>query len=174
MIKKIIGLMLYNCIGKHLPVSFSKVQIGQKKFRCFCGKLILERCGENVNIERKALFSTKVEIGDGSGIGIRASIGGKCVIGDNVLMGPDCVIYTRNHEFSDLSIPIRGQGFQEEEPVIIGDDVWIGGRVTILPGVHIGSHSVIGAASVVAKDVPEWSVVCGNPAVVKRSRKQGD
>ena len=169
-IKRNIGFILYNCFAKYLPVSFSCINIGQKKIRSLCGKLLLDKCGNNVNIEKGAIFSTRVQLGNNSGIGIRSSIGGKCIIGDDVLMGPECVIYTRNHCFSDTTKTIRGQGFQKEEPVYIGDDVWIGGRVTILPGVHIGNHCIIGAASVVTKDIPDWSIACGNPAVVKKNR----
>lgn len=170
-IRKYIGLIIYNLIAKHLPVSFSPIRMGQKKLRKFCGKLILSKCGKNVNIEKGALFSSKVELGDNSGIGINSSIGGKCIIGNDVMMGPDCIVYTRNHKFDDITTTIRGQGFQEERPVYIGNDVWIGGRVTILPGVHIGNHCIIGAGSVVSKDIPDWAIAAGNPAVVKKYRK---
>ncbi len=169
-IKKILGLILYNVVAKHLPTSFSPIKLGQKRIRRLCGKLILAKCGSNVNIEKGAVFSSKVELGNNSGIGINASIGGKCIIGDDVMMGPECIIYTRNHRFDDTTTTMRGQGFQEERPVCIGNDVWIGGRVIILPGVHIGDHCIIGAGSVVTKDVPDWAVVAGNPAIVKKYR----
>ena len=169
--RKYIGLIIYNLIAKHLPVSFSPIKIGQKKIRSFCGKLILAKCGNNVNIEKGALFSSKVELGDNSGIGINSSVGGKCIIGNDVMMGPDCIIYTRNHKFENVTITIRGQGFQEEKPVYIGNDVWIGGRVIILLGVHIGDHCIIGAGSVVSRDIPDWAIAVGNPAVVKKYRK---
>ena len=171
-IKKAFGLFLYNLIGKHLPKSFSVVKVGQKQIRGLCGKLILDKCGKGVNIERGAVFSGKVQLGDNSGIGINASIHGTCYIGNDVMMGPDCIIYTRNHKTSDVTMPMNKQGFEAEKPVYIGDDVWIGGRVIILPGVRVGSHSIIGAGAVVTKDVPEWSVVAGNPAVVKKIRNQ--
>ena len=63
------------------------------------------------------------------------------------------------------------QGWSVEKPVIIEDDVWIGSRVTILPGVTIGEGSVIGASAVVAKSVPPYSVVVGNPAKIVKTRK---
>ena len=170
-IKKAIGLFIYNLIGKHMPTSFSNLKLGQKQIRAFCGKLILQKCGKNVNIEKGAVFSSKIELGDNSGIGVNASISGKCIMGKDVMMGAECIIYSWNHKVDDLSRPMRGQGFAEEKPVVIGDDVWIGGRVIILPGVHVGSHSIIGAGAVVTKDVPEWAVVAGNPAVVKKYRK---
>lgn len=141
------------------------------KLRAFCGKLILNKCGKKVNIEHGAVFSSRVELGDYSGIGINSNLGGTVIIGKDVMMGPECKIYTINHRFNDIDKPMRLQGFQEERPVFIGDDVWIGGKVIILPGVHIGNHCIIGAGSVVTKDVPEWAIVAGNPARIKKYRK---
>jgi len=170
MLRAIIGKILYESIGKHMPVSFSRIKIGQKAFRAFCAKQYIKYCGINVNIEKGASFSRLLSISDNSGIGINAKLYGEIVIGKNVMMGPDCVIYTRNHEFSDISIPMNEQGFHEAEIVIIGDDVWIGGQVIILPGVKIGNHSVIGAGAVVTKNVPEYAIVGGNPAKIIRYR----
>jgi maltose O-acetyltransferase len=169
-IKKVIGLTLYYLIAKHLPISYTKINLGSKYIRRFCGKLILEKCGKNVNIERNAIFSSRVELGDNSGIGIRASIEGKTIIGKNVMMGPECIIYTRNHAFDNRDLPMCEQGFQEEKPVFIGNDVWIGGRVIILPGVHIGDGVIIGAGAVVTKDVADYAIIGGNPAKVIRYR----
>lgn len=128
-IRKGIGLFLYNCFGKYLPVSFCRIggKFG-KRFRGFCARLILDSCGRDVNVERKALFSSRIHLGDHSGIGINASIGGKVIIGNDVMMGPNCTIYCRNHQFSRTDVTMRGQGFQEERPVTIEDDVWIGGK----------------------------------------------
>lgn len=170
-IKKIIGYVLYNAFARYLPASKSFLKIGQKPLRAMCAKLLLDECGKNVNIERNAVFSTRVRLGDYSGIGVNAKVSGACVIGKYVMMGPDCTIYSKNHEFSDITKPMMEQGFSEEKSVEIGDDVWIGGNVTILPGVKIGSHSIIGACSVVTKDVPEYAIVAGNPATVKKYRK---
>lgn len=170
-IRKIIGYMLYHGFAKHLPKSFANIKFGQMQMRALCGKLMLEKCGKKVNIEKNASFSVRAKLGNYSGIGINAHVSGACVIGDYVLMGPNCTIYARNHEFSDVNIPIKFQGYQKERPVTIGDDVWIGANVTILPGVKIGSHSIIGACAVVTKDVPEYAIVAGNPAVVKKMRK---
>lgn len=169
-LKRILGQLLYDILGKHLPPSYSYIKIGQKKFRGLCGKLILEYCGKNVNIEKGAVFSSQLSLGDRSGIGCNASIGGPCYIGNDVMMGPHCTIYTRNHKATDPSIPMNAQGYEQAKPVHIGDDVWIGGHVIILPGVHIGSHAIIGAGSVVTKDIPEWAIAAGNPAVVKKYR----
>ena len=83
------------------------------------------------------------------------------------MMGPDCIIHTRNHRFDDITKPMNTQGFQEENPVVIGNDVWVGSRVTILPGVIIGNHVIIGAGSIVIKDNPDYAIAAGNPAKVK-------
>lgn len=95
-------------------------------------------------------------------------------IGKNVMMGPYVLIYTQNHCTCNADIPMREQGMLNIQPVTIEDDVWIGGRVCILPGVTIGHGSVIGACAVVSKDVPPYSVVVGNPGRVVKSRKIGD
>lgn len=132
--------------------------------------MILKECGKNVNIERNATFSTKCSIGDNSGIGQNAHIGITVTIGNDVMMGSDCLILTRNHSFSDTNVPMCLQGYDDEKPVTIGDDVWIGSRVTILGGVHIGNHCIIGAGSVVTHDVNDYEIVAGNPARVIRNR----
>jgi galactoside O-acetyltransferase len=85
-------------------------------------------------------------------------------------MGPEVYIYTQNHEFTRIDIPMDQQGWSDEKPVVIEDDVWIGSRVTILGGVTIGRGSIIGASSVVTKSCPPYSIVAGNPAQVVKKR----
>ena len=165
-----IGAVLYYGFAKHLPPSSSGIKIGQRAFRAFCGKLMLNACGKNVNIEQGALFSAKVSLGDRSGIGINARINGECTIGSDVMMGADVIIITRNHAFSRTDIPMMQQGFQKEKPVVIGNDVWIGDRVVILPGVTIGDGSILAAGAVVTRDVPPYAIVGGVPARILRMR----
>ncbi len=166
----IIGRLIYNVLGKHMPLSDSRFSFGSKRVRAFCGKLLLNHCGNNVNIEKGAQFSTEVSLGDNSGIGVNATISSYVTIGNDVMMGPDCLIYTANHTLQRRDIPMRLQGHEQARPVVIGNDVWIGGRVIILPGVHIGDGAVIGAGSVVTKDVPPYAIVGGNPAKVIKER----
>lgn len=169
--RKKIAAVFYYAFARHLPLSYSK--FGGKTgtfFRRKCVKAMLSSCGEMVNVEKGASFSLKSTIGNNSGIGVNANLG-IAHIGNNVLMGRDCIAITRNHEFTDKNTLIRKQGYQSEEPIYIGDDVWIGHRVIILPGVHIGKGTVIGAGSVVTKDTPEYSVVGGNPARVLKYRE---
>lgn len=82
-------------------------------------------------------------------------------IGDNCFIGPNVSIYTACHP---LDADERNALIEWAEPVTIGDNVWIGGSVTILPGVTVGNNVVIGAGSVVTKDIPDNAVVGGNPA----------
>ncbi len=138
--------------------------------RASCAKRFCPNIGIEVNIEQGAMITSLTEVGDYSGVGINAKLHGKVVIGKDVMMGPDVVIHTRNHAFISTDIPMRKQGFMEENPVFIGDDVWIGERVIILPGVHVGKGAILGAGAVVTKDVPEYAVMGGNPAKVLKYR----
>lgn len=169
-----IGALLYYGLAKHLPPSYSGIRIGQTALRRLCGKWMLASCGKKVNIEKGAYFSAKVSLGDWSGIGVDAKIHGTCFIGSHVMMGEECTIITRNHRYDRTDIPMMEQGFEEERPVYIGNDVWIGDRVTILPGVHIGDGCVIGAGAVVTRDIPPYTVAAGVPARVIRDRRDGD
>ncbi len=162
-LKSILGKLLYK-FAKHLPLSDSRVNLGGKALRRACAKMVLPKCGSNVNIERGAQFAWDLQIGDNSGVGVNALISSHVTIGNDVMMGPECMIFTKNHGMGSLDIPMWRQEFSKPRPVVIEDDVWIGARVTILPGVHIGRGSVIGAGSVVTKDVEAYSVVGGNPA----------
>lgn len=86
--------------------------------------------------------------------------GGHITIGADCLIGPRCSIYTPNHAEDRER---RLAGWERVSPVTIGDNVWIGGSVTILPGVTIGSDAIIGAGSVVSRDIPGGMVAVGNP-----------
>ena len=173
-IKKTLGYVLYSLASK-FPESHSKPFgfIG-KKFRYICTKMIVDKCSNIVNIEKGARFSPHITIGYHSGLGINSVIGNDVHIGDHVMMGPECHIYTRNHKISRTDIPIREQGYDEVNPVYIEDDVWIGARVIILPGIRIGKGSVIGAGAVVTKDIVPYSVVGGVPARVIKNRERSE
>ena len=166
--KKKIWYLLYTIFAMHLPVS-RRAKIF-KKVRVFFAKRVIESCGKNVNIEKGATFTPKLKIGDYSGVGIRCEMTGDITIGKYVMMGPEVIIYTQNHAFDRTDIPMMYQGGTAEKPVIIEDDVWIGRRVIIMGGVHIGKGSVIGAGAVVTKDVEPYSVVGGVPAKLIKKR----
>ena len=96
---------------------------------------------------------------------------GKVRIGDNVQIAPNVSIYTASHPVHPET---RNTGYEFGIDITIGDNVWIGGSSTILPGVTIGNNSVIGAGSVVTKDIPENVIAAGNPCRVIRKITEED
>lgn len=95
----------------------------------------------------------------------------KVRIGDNCQMAPNVAIYTAGHPVHPLT---RNTLYEYGIEVTIGDNVWIGGNTVICPGVHIGSNTVIGAGSVVTKDIPDWVIAAGNPCRVIREITEAD
>jgi acetyltransferase-like isoleucine patch superfamily enzyme len=104
-----------------------------------------------------------VFIGNRTRIGIGSVLIGPVNIGDDVRLAQNIVITALNHNYQDISKPISDQGVNTEE-IYIGDETWIGANAVILPGVFIGKHCVVGAGSVVTRNVPSNSLVAGNPA----------
>ena len=86
-------------------------------------------------------------------------------IGNNCMFGPNVSLYTAGHPIHPAT---RNSGYEYGKEITVGDNVWIGGSVTILPGVHIGNNVVIGAGSVVSSDIPDMTVAVGNPCRVIR------
>lgn len=169
----IICYVLYMMIGKFLPGSACRL-VGKAccKFRYILCRNIFESCGRNVTIERGVNFGYgyRIRIGDNSGLGTNAVIPDGTHIGSNVMMGPNCYIHVRNHNFSRTDIPIREQGYQEYKYTVIEDDVWIGREVSILPGRTVAKGSILAANTVLVKDFPEYSIIGGNPSKLIRSR----
>ena len=90
-------------------------------------------------------------------------------IGNHVMIGPAVQIYTAAH---DLQAEARIQGWEVAKPIVIEDNVWIGGGAILLPGISIGRNAVVGAGAVVPRSVPANAVVAGNPARVIRKIEQ--
>lgn len=170
-IKKWIGRVLYVTIGKNMPLSGSRISLGSRRFRQFCAHWILgDKCGEWVNIDKGATFGDEIELGNGSGIGANCSVPNGVTIGHHVMIGIDVLMFTNEHRYDDLTIPMGLQGRTEIEPIVIGNDVWIGSRSLIMKGTHIGDGAIIAAGSVVTKDVPPYEIWGGNPARYLKSR----
>lgn len=116
-----------------------------------------------------------IKIGNNVGIGEFAYLGGAggLDIGDNCIVGQYLSCHPENHIFSDKHELIRDQG-TVRKGIIIGENCWIGSKVTILDGVVIGAHSVISAGAVVTKSMPEYSIIGGVPARILKMRKNKD
>lgn len=97
--------------------------------------------------------------------------GAKVKFGDNVFIAPDCGFHTAGHP---IDAKRRNQGLEYAYPIIVGDNVWIGAGVQVLPGVTIGSNVVIGAGSIVTKDIPDYVIAAGNPCRVLRKITEED
>ena len=131
--------------------------------------------GKNVHLEAPIYldYGYRTTIGSDffSNFNLTILDGGGVEIGNHVFIGPNVGIYTANHP---ADVKRREKGYEWALPVKIGDKVWIGGGATILPGVTIGDNSVIGAGSVVTKDIPANVVAAGNPCRIIKEAEEGD
>lgn len=156
------------------------------KVRLFLKKLLLRRKGvlisnnctiSGVNFTGKAQIEPycrltgdpEITIGNNFYMNAGCHILGEIIIGDDVLIGPKTVMWGRDHGI------LRGELIRKQprvkKPIKVGNDVWIGANSTILKGVCIGDGAVIGAGSVVTRDVPECAIAVGNPAKVVKFRE---
>ena len=176
-------------VGREVRVRFAaRVEIG--RFASIGDGAILSGLGDdglrigsrtNVGAYSRLVVGTDVgrpgryiDIGEGCGIGEYSSVGGSggVRIGKNTIIGQYFSAHPENHNFDDLLRPIREQG-TTRRPIAIGEDCWLGARVTVLGGVTIGRGSVVAAGAVVTRDVPPLSIVAGIPARIVGTRSRG-
>jgi maltose O-acetyltransferase len=158
--------LVYTALASRLP-SWSR---SAKRFRVFCARRFCADVHPTANINAHAILSWSSRIGAHGGVGAHSRLGGPVTIGAHVTMGPDVHFITGIH-------PVPGDygSFRDmpasQGPIVVEDDVFIGARVTILPGVTVGRGAAIGAGSVVPKDVAPGATVVGNPAREVRRRQ---
>lgn len=163
-------------VGKHVQISHGKhIRCGKNvKFEDYseihglCSEGL--NFGDYVTISRGVMIRPSSYYGGDLGIGLtmgeHSSIGpygyigcsGRITIGKNVMFGPKCSLFAENHVFSDTQSSIKSQGVKQKG-ITVEDDCWIGSNVTILDGVTIGKGSVIGAGTLVTRDIPAGSIV---------------
>lgn len=153
-------MRLHNTFRRRWKILLLKAQYGSS-FDC---EKFHFRKGFSVFIENGALVSIGENVFFNNYCSITARQ--KVVIGNNCIFGENVKIYDHNHKYKGADL-IRLQGFSEEE-IIVGEDCWIGSNVTILKGVKIGRHSVIGAGVIVYKNIPENSVVVCKQEVMNK------
>jgi acetyltransferase-like isoleucine patch superfamily enzyme len=121
--------------------------------------------GGNVMVNRNVtIWVNSLKAGDHVQINPNTCIYGAVEIGDYVMIAPNCMLAGGNHGIVDNDIPMIFQESSNKGAIVIEDDVWIGANCSILDGVRVGSGAVIGAGSVVTKDVPPKAIMVGNPA----------
>ena len=141
------------------------------------GKIVKELLGKSdgafINPPFYCDYGTHIEVGKNFFANYNCTIldVAKVTIGDNCQLAPNVAIYTAGHP---VHPDTRNSGYEYGISVTIGDNVWIGGNSVICPGVRIGSNTVIGAGSVVTKDIPDWVIAAGNPCRVIREITEED
>lgn len=138
-------------------------------------KKILGECGENVHIEPDFWcdYGYRIKVGENfyANHGLIILDAGLVTFGDNVFIAPSCGFHTSGHP---IDLERRNRGLEYAYPIVVGDNVWIGAGVQVMPGVTIGSNVVIGGGSIVIKDIPSNSVAVGNPCRVIRQITDAD
>lgn len=159
-----------------LPVRWCPGVVGLG-LRSVVYRVVMKRLGARSTLLPGSYFfyADRIEIGADTSIGMECIFDGSggIRIGDWVRMGPRVTLVTANHNFEQRSLRIKDQGLSES-PIEIGDDVWFGANITVLPGVKIGTGAVIAAGAVVTKDVPEYGIVVGVPGRVVTYRVEAD
>lgn len=162
-------------VAKGILFEFNHTSPADRPKRQALLKTLLGKTGDNVLMDGPFYcdYGYNIELGENFYANVNLVIldGAKVTIGDNVFIAPNVGIYTAGHP---LDVERRNQGLEYAYPVRIGDNVWIGAGVSILPGVTIGDGSVIGAGAVVLRDVPESVLAAGNPARVIRPITEAD
>lgn len=138
-------------------------------------KRILGKTGENIHIEPDFWcdYGTYISVGENfyANHGLVILDAGGVTFGENVFIAPSCGFHTSGHP---IDFERRNQGLEYAYPIRVGDNVWFGAGVQVMPGVTIGSNVVIGGGSVVVKDIPSNSVAVGNPCKVIRPITEED
>ena len=138
-------------------------------------KQLFSKVGTNPIIEQpfQCDYGYNIEVGNNfySNVNLVILDGAKVTFGDNVFIAPNCGFYTAGHP---LDAERRNEGLEYALPIVVGNNVWIGAGVSVLPGVTIGNNSVIGAGSVVTKDIPHGVIAVGNPCRVVRQITEDD
>lgn len=146
------------------------------RLRAMFWKTLFKKMGKGVTIQGGFMCTSPQGVSIGNNVTITRDVildgHGGLEIGDYVMVAPGVSIITAAHGFSRLDIPMMYQDLTFNK-VVIEDDVWLGLRAVIMPGVRVGRGAVVGACAVVTKDVPPYAVVVGVPAKVIKTRKVG-
>lgn len=167
---RVFYLFLYYFIAWRLPSSAFPGGKLSGFIRFFLLKRII-KIGLHTKVQSKVYFGNGRDIEIGSNCHINDNIRlDNVIIKDNVMIARDCIVLGKMHQFEDVTVPMVVQGNKDIKPTIIDNDVWIGIRAIIMPGVHIKEGCIIGAGAVVTKDTEPYSIYAGVPARLIRKR----
>lgn len=165
-------LMEERLIAKDKCFEYNNIKPSKIEERTEVMRQILGKTGNQFLIEQPFIcdYGYNIEIGENfySNHNLVILDANKVKFGNNVFIAPNCGFYTAGHP---LDYETRNKGLEYAKPIEVGNNVWIGGNVVVLPGVSIGDNVVIGAGSVVTKDIPSNSVAVGNPCRVIKELK---
>lgn len=169
---KAIGALLYYCLASKLPRSYIPLGRVSSYVRVFALRLMGAKLGEHVTIEPRVYVGSGQDIVLGDHVQVNEGCRLRNVrMGHHVMIAPDVAMLNLGHHTESTDIPMMMQGTRVYPPTVVEDDVWIGMRALIMPGIRIGQGAIVAAGSVVVKDVEPYAVVGGNPArVIKRRR----
>ncbi|MDT0606242.1 acyltransferase [Croceitalea rosinachiae] len=162
---------IYIILLKDTPEDYRPYALFFPRLRNWMVKRYLKKSGKKIRVKKGAEISLNSTIGNNTELGTRCMIQANVYIGDDVIMGPDVKIYSRNHKYSNLEIPIRLQG-KDYFKTFIGNDVWLGANVIVTAGCKVGNHVIVAAGAVITKDIPDFAVVGGVPAKVIKFRNE--
>jgi maltose O-acetyltransferase len=166
-----IKLLLYYLFFSKLPNSWWPGGRFFNKMRVACVRSILPT-GKNIKIQRSVYIGSgnNIVIGNNCQINELARLD-NVVIGNNVMIARESIILGKMHESNDVNVPMNEQGVKDVRQTIIEDDVWLGLRVVVMPGVTISKGTIIAAGAVVTKDTEPFSIYGGVPAKLIKRRK---
>ena len=170
-------IVIYYGFARYLPKSTTPFfGVLSKVLRRFLCSRIFAKVDKKLNVEQGCYFGNGKDIVVGFEVGFGRNFqcrNVKLTVGDYLMMGEDVLFQGGKHNFDNIEIPMGHQGGGGKTELTIGNDVWIGARAIVLPGCkNIGNGVIIGAGSVVTKDIPDYAIVGGNPAKILKTRQQ--
>lgn len=148
---------------------FNFIKNIKREYYTFRVKRVSKSCGYDLKVNNYSYITPKTSLGNNVNFnGMKIQGTADVIIGDNFHSGIECMIITDSHNYEGKAIPYDSTVISKD--VIIEDNVWLGNRVIILPGVTIGEGAIIQAGSVVVSNIPKYAIAGGHPAKVFSSR----
>ena len=149
--------------------AFNLIKSIKRKYYTFRVKRVAKSCGNDLTVNGYSYVTSNSCLGNNVNFnGMKIQGTAKVAIGDNFHSGIECMIITDSHNYEGNAIPYDDTVISKD--VIIEDNVWLGNRVIVLPGVTIGEGAIVQAGSVVVSDIPKYAIAGGHPAKVFKSR----